>query len=79
MVLRPKKTGLQEFKAYLRYRGISQRKMAEVLGIGHNTFNLKLNGANGSQFTITELQKMAEYLELTPEQVYGYFFAKELA
>lgn len=47
--------------------------LAEELGINANTLYVKMAGAR-SQFTQTEIQKVAERYSLTPEQTFDIFF-----
>lgn len=74
------KVGLAEFKAFLRYRGVSQREMADVIGVSLSTFNMKINGSDkASDFTVSEIIAMGEYLDLTADQLLRCFFPQFLA
>ncbi len=65
--------GLDGLKAYMRYKGVSQAELSKELGVTLTTFNLKIN-EKGTGFGITECHKIAEYLDLSNEQILGYFF-----
>ena len=52
--------------------GLNQGKVANAIGLSHTSFSLKINGKR--DFTLTELQTMAKFLRMTPDEVYLYFF-----
>jgi len=61
--LKKRKKPYITLKAYLHSRKISYRKAAAVLGIGLNTFSLKINGQ--SDFTIQDTKNWEVSLTLT--------------
>lgn len=52
----------------------TQQELADAIGISVGSFNLKINGHR--QFTVKEVKKMIDYLNLDQEQVSSIFFAK---
>ena len=65
---------LAELKAIMRYKDISQRELAEVLGVTKSTFNEKINGVGGREFLTSEINAIGTHLDLTPDEVIQYFF-----
>lgn len=49
---------------------------ASAMGIGKNTLSAKLS--NESEFTQTEIAKACELLSISEEEMYEYFFTKEV-
>lgn len=52
----------------------SQRTLAEALGIALSTFNAKMNGKNGAEFTKPEIELIAKRYDLDIEAVGVIFF-----
>lgn len=70
---------LEELKAILRYKKVSYRELAAVLGVQVSTFSNKINGRKGSEFTSSEILAIAQYLDFTPDELVQYFFSDILA
>lgn len=70
---------LEELKAILRYRKVSYRELAKVIGVQVSTFSNKINGRKGSDFTTTEVLAIAKHLDFTPDELVKYFFSSMLA
>lgn len=71
-----KYTELNKLKGLMREKNISYRKMAELLGIGANTFSDKVNGF--TLFDAVEIATAAEILEVALDDVKKYFFPSVL-
>lgn len=59
-------------KQRLKFIGMPQQRLAAEIGISRSTFFLKINGM--SEFTADELQKIAEILKLTDDEILRWFF-----
>lgn len=57
-----------KIKAYRSLHGIKQEDMADLLGIGLNTYNLKENGKNS--FTLEESKKIADFFNTTVDDIF---------
>lgn len=55
-------------------RGLNGKKIAESLGINQSTYYRKLR-ANGAGFTISQVSKLTELLELDDDERVAIFFA----
>lgn len=51
---------VEEILETMKARGITQKEMAEMIGISENSFNSRANALN--DFTVSELEKMCEIL-----------------
>ena len=69
---------LDQLKAIMRFKNVSQKELAEVLGIGKSTFCDKVNGTRGKEFTTSEIKAIGTHLELAPDEVIQYFFPEFL-
>lgn len=58
--------------------GISQERMAEHLGINRSTLCRKMSGG-GLGFTIGDVNKIIDILELTRDEVMSIFFISKVA
>lgn len=65
-------TPLNRLKGLLKEKGFTYRKMAEILNMSSNTFSDKLNGF--ALFDAIEISKMADILNVEPEDIKKYFF-----
>lgn len=63
---------LSKLKGLLREKKISYKKIAELIHIHCTTFSDKINGY--SDFTLIEVNKISNILEIKPEEIYEYFF-----
>lgn len=62
-------------KGMLREKALTQSDAAERLGISLSTFNAKLNGRGGAEFSLGELRALKGLLSLNGRQVERIFFA----
>jgi transcriptional regulator with XRE-family HTH domain len=51
-------------KIIMERKGITQKQMADLIGISLNAFNLKVNRANGRDFDLSEADEIAKILEI---------------
>lgn len=56
----------------IKEKGLSQRKLAEKLHISRCTLSSKLNSK--TNWSLTEVQKCCEFLDIMAEDVSEYFF-----
>ncbi|HKM44615.1 MAG TPA: hypothetical protein VJY12_04060 [Dysgonamonadaceae bacterium] len=68
-----------KLKGRMKELGITQKLAADVLDIDPATFNKKLNGRDGSVFTVTEANEFANLLKLSALEKSEYFFNDKLA
>ena len=61
-----------QLRTYIDHQGVKLGYVADVLGISSATLRLKLN--NESEFKISEAEKLASLLRLTPDQRDDCFF-----
>lgn len=61
-------------KGQIRSLGMTQGDAAEKIGISLSRFNAKINGTDGAEFSLGEVQALKELLHLNPEQVDQIFF-----
>lgn len=66
-------TNTQELKALMTKNNFTQTKMAKMLGISTQSFNLKLH--NKRDFKSKELQKIILKFELKTDELQKIFFA----
>lgn len=59
----------------IRKHGITQKELADVLGVTYQTLNLKINGH--TEFTRSEILGIKVFFKLTPIQVDYLFFRVE--
>jgi transcriptional regulator with XRE-family HTH domain len=64
---------LLKVKAKMVEKSMNQEEMAAELNMSIATFNRKVNGL--TDFTLTELKKIAEILDIGGEKYQEYFFA----
>ena len=62
-----------EFRAMLALREISASALAKAIGMDQATLSRKITGQ--SDFYRFEIEKIREYLSLTPEETLQIFFA----
>ncbi len=68
------RVGLDELKAYMRYKDVSQYELADAIGVSITSLNQKINGKHGKEFTSSEIVAIGEYLDLSAKQILCYFF-----
>lgn len=62
-------------EAKMKVHGDIQVALAKYIGITVQSFNRKLNGTDGAEFTQSEIKKIIERYNLTPEEVVEIFFS----
>ena len=65
---------LENLKALLRFKKISYKELSEAIGVSIGTFSEKINNRRGRSFTISEVKKICEYVEINQEEIPKYFF-----
>ena len=55
-------------------KGISQQQLSEKLGISPSTFTRKMN-AEGLAFTVGQMHKIVDFLQLTPSEAQKIFLS----
>lgn len=63
---------LFKLKGLMREKKISYKKLAKLIGINITTFSDKINGY--SAFTLIEVNKIVNILEIEIEKIPEYFF-----
>lgn len=66
-MMRKRKPNLK-LKALRAEHGLNQVSMAELLGMGHITYNRKENGVN--EFTETECEKISNFFDVSPTDIF---------
>lgn len=62
-------------KGKIRGLGMTQEAVAVKIGVSPSRFNAKINGTNGAEFYLGEVQTMKKLLSLDMEEVDRIFFA----
>jgi len=65
-------------EAKMKIHGDNQSDLAVAIGISVQTFNRKLNGTDGAEFSQSEIIKIIERYDLTAEEVYEIFFSQDV-
>lgn len=60
----------------MKEKGITQEKLAEMIGVSGVTMSKKLNGK--SEWTQVEINKVCEILEIDPADIPVYFFTPKV-
>lgn len=68
----PKYKKQELLKKRLKQEKINYKIVSETVGISISAFTNKMNGV--SEFTLTEIIKIIDLLNLTPEEVLSIFF-----
>jgi len=68
----------KEFEKKLIDNDLNRKKLAERIGMNVNTLRLKLENEN-SDFKIKEVERIANELNLTNEEVMEIFFGRKLS
>nr|DAQ23706.1 MAG TPA: Protein of unknown function (DUF739) [Caudoviricetes sp.] len=63
-----------KLKGLLREKGISYNMLADTINLSVAGLSNKINRKKGSDFTITEVIRIKNYLNLLNEDVYLIFF-----
>lgn len=71
-------TDMMKLRGVMAGKGITQEKLAEIIGINRTTLIRKMKN-DGLQFTVEEVQKIASALALTAQEVLDIFFTTKVA
>lgn len=71
-------TDMMKLRGVMAGKGITQEKLAEIIGIDRTTLIRKMKN-DGLQFTVEEVQKIASALTLTAQEVLDIFFTTKVA
>ena len=69
---------VERLKNALRMRNVTIEQASEHLGVNPVTFYRRIN-RNGEKFTVAEVAKLAELLDMDAETMQSIFFDKQLA
>lgn len=69
-------TDTLEFKAVMIKRGLTLKKLANLVGISNTTLSYKIN--NKREFTSSEMEAIREALNLTEDERNRIFFANNV-
>lgn len=61
-------------KGKIREKSLTQKDVADKIGISLSRFNAKLNNSGGAEFSLGEVRAIKSLLKLNPEQVDLIFF-----
>jgi len=62
-------------KSKMKLFGDTNANLANEIGISAPRLSAKINGANGAEFTQSEIDKIKNRYKLTPDEVNEIFFA----
>lgn len=62
-------------KARLTESGMTQRDVADKIGLSLSRFNAKLNNTDDAEFSLGEVRAMMGVLKISAEQAAAIFFA----
>lgn len=65
---------MQLLKAKLKYSDLTYQTAGEIIGVGRDTFSRKMQG-DGAGFTVEEVRKLRDAMQLSKEDVWNIFFA----
>lgn len=66
-------------KGKMREHGLTQKEVAEKIGVSLSRFNAKLNETGGAEFSLGEVRAMIPILRLTPDLVDDIFFNEKVS
>lgn len=66
-------------KGKIRERSLTQKDVAEKIGISLSRFNAKLNNCGGAEFTLGEVRALKTLLSLDSAQVDLIFFDEKVS
>lgn len=62
-------------KGKMREKAMTQKYVADKVGISLSRFNVKLNGTGGAEFSLGEVKSLRDLFDLAAEQVEQIFFS----
>lgn len=63
-------------KSKMAIWGDTGESLAKVLNITKQTFSAKINEKHGSEFTQSEIEKIASRYDLSPDEIRDIFFTR---
>lgn len=70
---------LNKLKAKMVERGLTVREVAVQMGFDRSTLYRKMNDTQGESFTVGEVRRLSEILELSPQDITEIFFNRGVA
>jgi len=70
---------VNKLKAKIVERDLSIQTVAKQLGMNRSTLYRKLKNRSGDAFTVGEVRKLSEILQLTPNEITEIFFSGDVA
>lgn len=68
---------IEMLKNIIKKKGLTIRETANLCGIGFSAFESRLEG--GSEFTLGEIERVAECLALEKEDIVSIFFGEKVS
>ena len=68
-----------KLRSVMVLHGDTNAVLAGVIGISPQTFSIKINERNGAEFTQSEISKIRERYNLSPEEVDDIFFKEKVS
>lgn len=65
---------MQMLKAKLKYSDLTYQTAGEIIDVGRDTFSRKMLN-DGAGFTVEEIRKLMDVMQLSKEDVWNIFFA----
>jgi transcriptional regulator with XRE-family HTH domain len=65
----------RELKAQMRRKGMTQRELAQEVGINITTLNRKINNEGGDLITVKEATEITKILDIPEDMIGSIFFA----
>ena len=69
---------VNEIKAQMQRKGMTQAQLAKKLNMNPSTLNRKINNTDGENLTVKEATTIITVLQIPHEAIEGIFFAPEL-
>ena len=67
------KTDMNKLRGKIAEKSITQEELSKKLGIDSSTFSRKMK-ANGLAFTVGQMHKLVEILDISPDEARQIFF-----
>lgn len=61
-------------KGKITEKGLTQEAVAVAIGTSRSSFNAKINGTNGAEFSLREIRSLRALLNLNSDQIDAIFF-----
>lgn len=73
MVIKTKVQPYNKIKSYIALYGLTQKQVADDIGMSRSLLNIKINRIEGRDFSTSEAKTLADYLEI---KVDDFFWIK---